>query len=257
MFRRSERLPMMRGQLGNGCRTTGASRSRRTVWASLLLVFLWWAIHLEATESTWEYAVELSATVQESPPQISLNWMQDSIAIPQTYTIYRKGLNDTSWGAGTVLSGASTNFIDSAFNLGTAYEYQVHKIASGYEGYGYLYSGIDVPMVETRGTVLLIADSTYAADLGTELIRLQQDLTGDGWKVIRQDFSRNARVTDVKAFIEAQYNADPANVNTVFLFGHVPVPYSGDLNPDEHPDHKGAWPADVYYGNLAGPWTDN
>ncbi|HZV35965.1 MAG TPA: hypothetical protein VFB72_15425, partial [Verrucomicrobiae bacterium] len=46
-------------------------------------------------------------------------------------------------------------------------------------------------------------------------------------------------------------------VNTVFLFGHIPVPYSGDIAPDEHvPDHQGAWPADVYYGDLFGNWTD-
>jgi hypothetical protein len=42
----------------------------------------------------------------------------------------------------------------------------------------------------------------------------------------------------------------------VFLFGRVPVPYSGNFNPDAHPDHKGAWPADVYYGDVYAEWTD-
>lgn len=155
------------------------------------------------------------------------------------------------------MPGTTTNFTDNAVVLGAAYEYQVHKIASGYEGYGYLYSGIDVPMVENRGTVLLLLDNTYSTALQPELARLEQDLVGDGWSVIRQDFSPNAPVSSVKAFFKASYNADTNNVNTVFLLGHIPVPYSGDLAPDEHAQHVGAWPADVYYGNLLGPWTDN
>src|ERR1019366_1270262 len=51
--------------------------------------------------------------------------------------------------------------------------------------------------------------------------------------------------------------ADPTNVNTVFVFGHIPVPYSGDVAPDEHTDHQGAWPADTFYANLRGSWGDS
>ena len=43
----------------------------------------------------------------------------------------------------------------------------------------------------------------------------------------------------------------------MFLFGHVPVPYSGDIVPDGHaPDHQGAWPCDGFYGDMDGLWTD-
>ena len=42
----------------------------------------------------------------------------------------------------------------------------------------------------------------------------------------------------------------------LFLFGHLPVPYSGDINPDLHDNDIGAWPADVYYGEFDGVWTD-
>jgi Bacterial Ig domain len=51
--------------------------------------------------------------------------------------------------------------------------------------------------------------------------------------------------------------ADPFNVKAVFLLGHVPAPYSGNLAPDDHPDHRGAWPADAYYGDMDGIWTDS
>jgi hypothetical protein len=80
---------------------------------------------------------------------------------------------------------------------------------------------------------------------------------GDGWQVIRHDVDRNDNPASIKALIMADYASDPANVRSVFLFGHVPVPYSGDIVPDGHnPDHRGAWPADVYYADVNTDWSD-
>ncbi len=235
----------------------GSSRPfRASALVSFGFLVLWTGRGVFADE-TWEYAVQLSATVQSSPPEITLNWVQDGIAIPQSYTVYRKGLAESSWGMGTVLPGEVTAFTDTNVAVGMTYEYQVHKVAARYDGYGYLYSGIEVPIVEERGTVLLMVDNTWSGELGMELARLQQDLVGDGWNVIRQDFSRTDSAATVKSFIQAQYEADTNNVNTVFLFGHIPVPYSGDLAPDEHAEHTGAWPADVYYADLLDTWTDS
>jgi hypothetical protein len=31
---------------------------------------------------------------------------------------------------------------------------------------------------------------------------------------------------------------------------------SGNICPDGHPDHYGAWPSDGYYADLDGSWTD-
>jgi len=230
----------------------------RIGWAAGLALLVTSLPGLALGDETWVYAVQLSATVQSSPPQITLNWVQDSITTPISYTVYRKAPADTSWGEGTVLSGNTTNFVDSNVTTGVAYEYQVYKLANGYVGYGYLYSGINLPLVENRGTVLLVVDNTYAAGLALEITRLEQDLIGDGWNVIEQEVSPTNSVESVQEFIQTEYQADPANVNTVFLLGHVPVPYSGDISPDEHsPDHQGAWPADVYYGVMNGTWTDN
>src|SRR5262249_32625371 len=84
------------------------------------------------------------------------------------------------------------------------------------------------------------------------------DLTGDGWQVTRFDVSRKDTPASVKQKIKARYELDPANVKAVFLFGHVPVAYSGDIVPDGHaPDHQGAWPCDGFYGDMDGTWTDN
>ena len=65
-----------------------------------------------AVEGTWEYAVQVSATVQTSPPQITLTWPQDSVSPVSSYTVYRKALDGTSWGTGTMLPGSTTNYVD-------------------------------------------------------------------------------------------------------------------------------------------------
>src|SRR5258708_2810933 len=210
-----------------------------------------------AVEATWNYAVQVSAAVQASPAKITLSWPQDTTTTPTSYTVYRKAPGATAWGTGTALAGTTLSYADTGVAVGTVYEYQVVKNAGTYSGYGYIEAGINVPLVENRGKVVLIVDNTYAVNLAAELTRLQQDLAGDGWTVLRHDVSRTATVPSVKALIKADYTADPANVKSFFLFGHVPVPYSGQLNPDGHPDHVGAWPADVYYGNMNGTWTDS
>src|SRR6267378_3939742 len=232
---------------------------RKTVLAVFgLLLMLAGAFTGRAVEMTWEFSVQVSATVQASPAQITLNWPQDQYMVPNSYTIYRKALADSSWNSLASLPGTATSYMDNNVVVGAGYEYQVVKASSAYTGYGYVYSGINLPMIDSRGKLLLVVDNTYASSLTTELARLQQELIGDGWSVIRLDVSRSDTPVNVRNLIKAQYGADPANVKCVFLFGHVPVPYSGDIVPDGHiPDHHGAWPSDGYYGDMDGTWTDS
>jgi hypothetical protein len=202
------------------------------------------------------YAVEVSATVQAAPAQINLRWSTDASATG--YNIYRKAPNATSWTLLTSLGGSATSWSDQNVANGGSYEYAITKNTSaGYQGTGYILAGINAPMIENRGKMVLIVDNTHAAALASELTRLQQDLVGDGWTVIRHDVARTATPPQVKQLIQNAYNADPANVKSVFLFGHVAVPYSGNFNPDGHPDHQGAWTADTYYGDMNGSWTDS
>ena len=112
-----------------------------------------------------------------------------------------------------------------------------------------------MPAIEYRGTVVLLVDSNYVIDLKTEIDRLEMDLIGDGWRIIRHDISRGTSVSDIRDLIIADKTATP-ELSTVFLLGHIPVPYSGNINPDAHGDHLGAWPADLYYGEIDGSWTD-
>ena len=212
-------------------------------------------VPLRALDATWEYAVQVSASVQISPPQIALSWPPDLGATPNGYTVYRKAPEANSWNDGITLPGTATGFIDANVTIGATYEYQIVKAASGYAGYGYIYTGINAPLVEGRGKVVLIVDNTYAADLSAELARLDQDLVGDGWQVQRHDVARDENPINIKALIQSDYAADPANVQAVFLFGHVPVVRSGNLNVDGHQPRP--MPADVFYGDVDGDWTDS
>ena len=90
----------------------------------------------------------------------------------------------------------------------------------GYTGYGYIYTGINAPLNDNRGKLVLVVDNRFTTALSNELTRLQRDLAGDGWTVLRRDVSRNDTPADVKAQITAAYQADPQNVKAVFLFGH-------------------------------------
>ena len=211
----------------------------------------------DAAENTSDYAVQVSVTAQAEPPQIVLSWPQDGCRGSGSYTVYRRAPQAGSWGRGVSLPGTATTYSDTNVLVGIPYEYQVVKNASIYSAYGYVYAGIEVPLVEDRGKLLLVVDKTYAADLSDELSQLEQDLRGDGWSVIRLEVNRNDSVVQIKRLIKAQYLADPQNVHCVFLFGHVPVAYSGNIVPDGHaPDHQGAWPCDGFYGDMDGTWTD-
>jgi hypothetical protein len=202
-----------------------------------------------------DYAVLVTASIDESVPSITLKWPHDSLAV--SYIVYKKSKASTSWDETLAnLSGTDSVYTDMDIVKDSAYEYQVEKGTALLTAYGYIYSGINYHPAENRGKVILLIDSSMVDSLAIELDRLMKDISGDGWAIIRHDVARNDSVTHVKSLILEDYLADPEKVRAVFIFGHVPVPYSGDLNPDGHPDHKGAWPADIFYGDMAGNFTD-
>ncbi|MBS1568055.1 MAG: hypothetical protein JST45_01305, partial [Bacteroidetes bacterium] len=200
-------------------------------------------------------SVQMSATVQSSPARITVQWQPYASAT--NYTVYRKLKDQQTWGSSVASVGGSVNqYVDNDVSVGVYYEYKVVRTA-GTTGTGYISSGINLDPVEDRGVMVLLVDNDISGGLTSELLQLQEDLQNDGWRVIRHDVSRSTAVTAIRSLIQADYNADPTGVKAVYIIGHVPVPYSGNLNPDGHGDHKGAWPCDGYYGEMNGTWTDN
>ena len=206
-------------------------------------------------QSAADAAVQLSASVQSAPAQIVLSWITNTST--SQYQVFRKLKTATSWGSPVaILTGATGQFTDNSVTVGDNYEYKLQRSGSGYTGFGYINTGVEVPAISYRGKLILLVDSSFSSSLSPEISRLIADIEGDGWEVIRRDVDRNGTVLHVKSVVLTAYNLDPANTKAVFIVGHVPVPYSGNLNPDGHPDHLGAWPADVYYGDVNGNWTD-
>ncbi|MBS1938265.1 MAG: thrombospondin type 3 repeat-containing protein [Bacteroidetes bacterium] len=206
---------------------------------------------------SYEASVRASAQVQASPPRITLSWQ--AFANATGFQVWRKVKGGTNWGSPVAsLDGAALSWTDAAVAAGISYEYKVVRSTVNVgNGYAYVNAGIALPMVEGRGRLIMLVDDYFSSALATQLDQTRQDLEGDGWTVVRHDVSRSASVPSVKNLVVGDYNADPANTKMVFIIGHVPVPYSGNLAPDGHWEHQGAWSADVFYGDVDGAWTDN
>ena len=206
-------------------------------------------------------------TVATAPaPQVVLQWANDGKATKWTLCRRPAGtLGHDNWGAGTDVPKAVdpygvVTYTDTRVEVGAAYEYRVEKTANDggeYTAYGYLLVGVAEKPVESRGKIILIVDNRFSETLRPELARLMQDLAGDGWGVLRHDVAASLTVPQLKEVIKADYAADPVNVRSVFLFGRLAVPYSGNVTADGHnEEHQGAWPADMFYGDMTGAWPD-
>lgn len=164
---------------------------------------------------------------------------------PLTVTINPDMLTNNTWWRLKTLSG---QVIDSSGVPGTNLTERPK--------YGYILAGSNQAAVENRGSLLLVVDDAYSQPLANEIAQLELDLWGDGWKVRRIEVNRNDAVTAVKSLIVNEFQQTP-DLQMVYLLGHVPVPYSGSFYADGHLEsHWGAWPADVYYGEMDGNWTD-
>ncbi|MGC8744581.1 MAG: Ig-like domain-containing protein [Verrucomicrobiia bacterium] len=209
--------------------------------------------------TTADYAVLASAQVATNPPTITLKWNLDNRAT--NYSIYRKAIDETQWNLISTESGSSTSFTDINVVKGSYYEYWISKSGlegtTAFKGDSWILSAIEAPAVDERGGLILIVENVAASNLSNELERLTLDLVGDGWFVIRHNVSASATPQEIKAIITNDYYSSAIPLKAVFLLGKVPVPYSGQIAPDGHTDHIGAWPADIYYADVDGVWTDS
>lgn len=201
-----------------------------------------------------DYAVEITATTQTTPPKITLHWKR--ISGVTRYELFKKSISSSSWGTVMVtLTVTDSTYTDAAVVADSAYEYKIKATGSSLTSVGYIYASIANPAIHNRGGLVLIVDTTFVDSCRDEIYRLMKDMSGDGWSIYRHDVGRSIKDTAVKNLIKADYTAH-SDIKSVLLLGHVAVPYSGRQNPDGHPDHIGAWPADAYYGALTMSWTD-
>ncbi|MFM6955071.1 MAG: hypothetical protein ACKOX1_00790 [Ignavibacteria bacterium] len=230
------------------------------------------------------FSVTVEAKVQSSPkPAITLTWNSDDRA--ESYAVFRKDPTMHSWSDQAEWGSAIANlgkdvlsYTDENVTPGIAYEYQVLKVCTPagiktinlgftdtvttYFGSGYVLSGINVSPILSRGTVILLIDSTMVSPLSAEITRLEQDLKNELWTVVKRTAPRATAfnpeaVATTKEIIFSIIEKNPNEQYSILLLGRIPVPYSGLMAPDGHsPDHVGAWPADVYYADFDGEWAD-
>lgn len=223
-----------------------------------------------------DLAIIVKAEVTSNPtPSIKLKWINSGY--PESYQIFKKLKNQTSWGFNPVatLDSEATEWTDNNAMKGVAYEYQIlgkgkklikiNDTTQGFSNFtatGYILSGIETNPEREVGTVLLLIDSTMMQPLTIEIARYIQDLQDEGWNVVSEYVHRTEQfdgneVVKNKQLIKNIYQDHP-DLKSIVLIGRVAVPYSGRMNPDGHGDHIGAWPADIYYGTVNDDmfWTD-
>ncbi len=197
--------------------------------------------------------------------QINLFWPAESYT--GTFDIYSRNFGETNYTKVISLSGNTNKYTEK---LGiTNKEYLVAKVKSGStEALGYIYAGNKYQPTWKKGGVILLIDSSYQAALKTEIQTLQTDLKNSGWNTYKIYAGRSEKVTAIKSKIQKLMDATTPRPKTLYIIGHVPVPYSGYFStngdrppPDGHVEgsgnHTGAWPADCYYGDFEGIWSDN
>ncbi|OGU41078.1 MAG: hypothetical protein A2X61_14305 [Ignavibacteria bacterium GWB2_35_12] len=224
------------------------------------------------SQDSKDFVVFLTADVTKTPtPSIKLNWRTNSYA--RTFYVFRKEKESTSWGYTiATLDSNATSYTDNNVEVGKAYEYQVlarslMPVTGGnldYSAIGYIYAGIEVKPKDSYGTVLLLVEESLKYYFSDKIKRLVEDLIAEGWNVVQKDAPRGdssypGTPNEVRNIIKQEYTKDNT-INTVFILGRVPVPYSGYTNPDGHENHIAAWPADLYYGTIDDKsdnfWTD-
>lgn len=205
-------------------------------------------------QTSLQYTVRVEAEALPSQNAIQLTWDTDANAV--SYTVARKLVTDANWNPPmAVFLGQS--YLDTTVQEGVVYDYRVIKNGGSYTGYGYVRAAVRANMVHDRGDALILVAANVASALTDELSTLVEDYERDGFHAELISVEPDTSVPYVKSLITDAYAALP-NLRMVFLLGHVPVPYSGNLAPDGHvPDHQGAWPADVYYADMDGDWTDH
>lgn len=222
-----------------------------------------------------DFAIALSFNSAATTSGTTLEWPADSRVTG--YTLERRQIEPAASGVVTTsLSASLTSYHDVTSVADITYEYTLRGARSIGETVGKLLVSREAPAKPSHGNVLLVIDETIQSDetadkrdLATKLRRYKEDLVSDGWRVTTIEVDRDtdndsdaSDVVAVKTAIRNVYNSLGGDLASIVLVGHVPLPLSGLYSVDGHVETAGAWPADVYYGDLLGDqttgsmWTD-
>jgi|GEM_PF-1414484 len=213
-------------------------------------------------------ATSLSLVVSNLPPSVTLKWSAVSNGY---YRIDRRSGPQSPWQK--IASVTPPSYTDTTLVPGQEYEYRMTADlgipeefrASSDPAPLTMTAGIQLPAVDAPGHVLLVVDRTLTnnATYASAIAAVTRDLSAEGWVVVRYGGARHddatwgnnpPRIAELKNWIAGYRNANPTQTKAVLLFGHLPIPHSGLLSPDGH--FYRPLPADGYYADFDGAWTD-
>ncbi|MBM4776847.1 MAG: fibronectin type III domain-containing protein [Archangiaceae bacterium] len=187
-----------------------------------------------------------------------LQW--NALANSSSVTIRRLLLGRPDAGVVVVamLDAGATSWVEPVFDAGTRAIYRVQRNQQGgFGGEAVVLAGVEAPFIDDPGVVLVLVDDVNSVRLRSQLDQAVRDLRDDGFEVVEQAVPRTETPPQVKDRIIAVAAGATGRRVQVMLLGAIPRAFSGLQNPDGHPDHYGAWPADPYYADLSGlNWTD-
>lgn len=235
--------PAIDGTLRQICRTLGRPVKWTVVLASVWLL----------AASPLLGAVLINVGVSSSPsPTVTFSWSGSKTAVVERRLLGQTA--ETDWvEVGRVTS--ATSFVNTVPVAGQSYEYRLIFTSESPVDMVPVVVSFDAPLEDQRGGIILVVDNAIKDELAGDIARFEMDLAGDGWQVKRIDFDSHGTATppQLKAAIQAAVVENPA-INSLFLFGNVPVPSSGYLAPDGHSAR--AHETDTFYADLDGTWTD-
>ncbi len=222
----------------------------------LLITLFFLTINLSKAQTARDVAVETYAEAKAGGG-VYIKWIPDNTAVK--YYVFKRLGPRTDWLLLDSVSGSVNSYLDKGLLTGQVAEYRVAKSKTTFSFYanGYLLTGFEVAPKLNLGKVLMVIDSNYSVPLKSKIAEYKDQLTREGYTVISKVVLRTEKVSTIKSWISGQWQSDSLNIKSIFLLGHVPVPYSGNYRPDGHTEHTGAWPADMYYGNFYSNWSDN
>jgi hypothetical protein len=200
--------------------------------------------------------------------QIVLKWNADP-TFSGNYLIYsRNGAEDSIEQFQLLSTVAGTQSQFTIDNHANQREYLIAKSLNNQtQALGYIWVGNKYKPQFRKGHLILLVDSIIHENLKSEIYEYKTDLMASGWKVTQLISKASESPEKVKEKIKNIYDISTPKPRSLFILGHVPVPYSGYFSangsrvpPDGHVEgsgnHTGAWPADLYYGDFTGFWTD-
>jgi hypothetical protein len=235
------------------------------------------AIGLFSASQLFAQTAGLNAVVQlnvvpAGDGTVTLKWAKATFT--GSYKVFKNTSSDplSFPSAIATLNSTDSTWKDASFTVGEKAEYAIARLnGSGQTvALGYAMAGNKTPETPSYGGIILLIDSNYILPLATELATLKNDLELGGWIVNIAYAGRGESVVTVKDRIKNLVGSAKPTPSYLYMIGHIPVPYSGYFSgntdrcaypPDGHIEgsgnHTGAWPADVYYGDLDGIWSDN